>query len=103
MRRYAFTPLAEEDVNEIWAYIAADNIEAANRVEQAILDACVFLSKGPLRAQRRPDITKRDLRFWTLPRFSNYTIVFVPGTRPLRVIAVLHGRRDARGILQTRL
>ncbi len=102
MKRYALTPLAEADVNAIWAYIAADSIEAADRVEKEILNECVFLAKGPYGAHIRPDLTKRDLRFWTLPRYSNYMIVCVPGTRPLRIIAVLHGMRNARRLLRTR-
>jgi antitoxin ParD1/3/4 len=103
MKRYAFTPLAEEDVSAIWAYVAADSIEAAGRVERAILQACVFLAKGPHRAHLRRDLTKANVRFWTLPRYPNYTLVCVPGTRPLRIIAVLHGKQNAARILRARL
>jgi plasmid stabilization system protein ParE len=42
MKPFILTPLAEQDVNDIWAYIADDNIEAADRVlealERAMLD-----------------------------------------------------------------
>jgi plasmid stabilization system protein ParE len=38
MSAYAFTPLARADIFEIWRYIAEQNEEAANRVEQAIYD-----------------------------------------------------------------
>ena len=103
MSKYALTSLAKADVNAILSYIEADSIEAADRVEQAIFDACEFLAKAPLRAHVRTNLTKRNLRFWTLTRYSNYMIVCVPGTRPLRIIAVLHGMRNARAILKTRL
>ena len=91
MKRYTLTSLAEADVSAIWAYIAADNVEAAGRVERKILEECAFLSKGPHRAHVRADLTKRNLRFWTLTRYPKYMIVCVPDTRPLRIIAVLHG------------
>ena len=37
MSGYALTPLAKADVFAVWSYIADDNEDAANRVEQAIL------------------------------------------------------------------
>lgn len=49
MSSYELTPLASADVFEIWAYIAEDNGEAANRVEQAIREACTFVAHAPLR------------------------------------------------------
>jgi len=103
MSKYALTPLAKADVDAILSFIDADNIEAGDRVERAIFAACEFLAKAPMRAHARRDLTKLNVRFWTLPRYSNYTIVCVPGTRPLRIVAVLHGKRNVRKILRTRL
>ena len=48
MSTYALTPLAKADIFEIWSYIANDNEEIANRVEQAIHDACEFVARAPL-------------------------------------------------------
>jgi plasmid stabilization system protein ParE len=59
MSDYALTPLAKADVFEIWSYIAADSPDAANRVEQAIYDACAFVAEGPVRGHIRPDLTAR--------------------------------------------
>jgi len=36
MKRLVLTPRAEQDVNDIWDYIADDNIEAADRVLDAL-------------------------------------------------------------------
>ena len=38
MTAYRFTPQASGDLFEIWSYIAADNPEAAGRVENAIYE-----------------------------------------------------------------
>ena len=54
MKRYALTPLAEADVSTIWAYIATDSIDAANRVEKAILESCVFLAKDHIELKFEP-------------------------------------------------
>ena len=47
MSRYRLTPKATADLRSIWAYIAADNVEAADRVEEAIYDTCAFLAGMP--------------------------------------------------------
>jgi plasmid stabilization system protein ParE len=83
-------------------HIAEDSEEAADRVEQAIYDACGFLAEAPLRGRSRPDLTTRPLRFWTLTRYPNYTVVHRPEIVPIQVIAVLHGRRNIRLVLQQR-
>jgi plasmid stabilization system protein ParE len=102
MSDYALTALAKTDIFDIWSYIAEQNENAANRVEHAIYDACAFLADGPLRGHLRLDLTPRPVRFWTLTRYPNYTIVYRPETAPLQIIAVLHGKRDIQRILKQR-
>lgn len=102
MSVYVLTPLAKADIFEIWSYIADDSEDAANRVEQAIYDACAFVAEAPMRGHSRPDLTTRSLRFWPLIRYPNYSIVYRPQTTPLQVVAVLHGKRNIRRILQQR-
>lgn len=102
MSAYALTPLAKADVFEIWSYIADDSENAANRVEQAIFEACAFVAEAPMRGHTRPDLTPRPLRFWTLTRYPNYTVVYRPETAPLQVVAVLHGKRNIRRVLNQR-
>lgn len=102
MSGYALTPLARADILDIWSYIAHDSEDAANRVEQAIYDACAFVAESPLRGHSREEVTTRPLRFWTLLRYPNYTVVYRPETVPLQVVAVLHGKRNLRRILKQR-
>ena len=63
MSTCVLTPLAKADIFDIWAYIAGHSETAADQVEQAIFEACVFLAEGPLRGHTRPDLTPRPLRF----------------------------------------
>ena len=102
MTAYALTPLAKADIFRIWSYIAEDSEAAADRVEQAIYDACAFLAKAPLRGHSRSEITIRSLRFWTLTRYPNYTVVYRIETPSLQVVAVLHGKRNIQSILRGR-
>jgi len=102
MSGYVFTPLAKADIFAIWTYIADHNQDAADRVQQAIFDACAFLAEAPMRGHYRPDLTARPLRFWTLSRYSNYNIVYQPEKVPLQILAVMHGMRNIRRILKQR-
>jgi plasmid stabilization system protein ParE len=102
MTAYVLTPLAQADIFDIWAYIAENSETAADRVEQAIYDACGFLAAGRQRGHTRPDLTPRQLRFWTLTRYPNYTVVYRPDTAPLQIVAVLHGKRNIRRLLRQR-
>ncbi len=102
MSSYALTPLAKADIFDIWSYIADDSQEAANRVEQAIYKACAFVAHAPTRGHCRSDLTNRALRFWTLTRYPNYTVVYRPDTSPLQVVAVVHGKRHLQRLLKQR-
>lgn len=102
MSVYFLTPLAKADIFDIWSYIADDSEDAANRVEHAIYDACAFVADAPMRGHLRSDITTRSLRFWTLTRYPNYTVVYRPEMAPLQVVAVLHGKRNVGRILRKR-
>ncbi|MGC2661553.1 MAG: type II toxin-antitoxin system RelE/ParE family toxin [Bryobacteraceae bacterium] len=86
----------------MWSYIAEDSEEAAGRVEQSLYDACAFLAEDSRRGHFRTDLTTRPVRFWTLTRYPNYTIVYRPNTAPIQIIAVLHGKRDIRRVLKQR-
>jgi plasmid stabilization system protein ParE len=47
MSAYQFTSLAVDDLFEIWSYIASDNVNAANAVEEAVHRACNLIAKTP--------------------------------------------------------
>ncbi len=96
---YRLTPEAENDLFKIWLYIAADSVKSADRVEAAIHDACGLLAKAPICGHVRKDLTTLPLRFWTLPRYSNYIIAYDPGSRPLRIIRIFNRFQDVRALL----
>jgi plasmid stabilization system protein ParE len=82
MSGYVLTPLAKAVIFDIWSHIANDSQDAADRVAQAIFDACAFIAEVPMRGHSRPDLTACPLRFWTLSRYPNYAIVYRPEKAP---------------------
>lgn len=92
MSGYALHPEAFTDINEIWEYIAEDNIDAADGVVDDIFTALRTLVAAPRLGHRRPDLTARPLRFHVVR--DEYLIAYAPDETPLWIIAVLHGRRN---------
>jgi antitoxin ParD1/3/4 len=93
MSGYSFHPEAITDLDEIWEFIAADSLDAADRVLEDLESAIRSLVKMPNQGHSRPDLTSRPIRFW---RVHSYLIVYAPDEQPLLVIAVMHGRRNPR-------
>jgi toxin ParE1/3/4 len=84
----------------IWRYIKKQSsLEMAERVEGVIRDRIVLLAENPNAGHWRKDLTGEAVRFF--PVYS-YLIVYRPATKPLQVVAVLHGRRDVEKILRQR-
>ena len=93
MSGYALHPDAFTDLDEIRAYIAQDDPDAANRVITEIFERIRALVPFPHQGHRRPDLTSRPLRFVSI---YDYLIAYAPDETPLWVVAVLHGRRNPR-------
>jgi plasmid stabilization system protein ParE len=100
---FLLTPQATEDLDAIWWFIAKDSRDAADRVEMEIVATYRRLAKRPLIGTKRQDITQLPVRFWTVTKFPNYVIVYRAETIPLQVVAVLHGKRDLKEVLESRL
>lgn len=94
MNGYAFHPDAFADLDEIWEYIAKDNIDAADRVLADIDTVLRTLAASPHIGHRRPDLTAGPLRFHVAR--NEYLIAYAPDEKPLWVLAVFHGRRNPR-------
>ena len=93
MSLYVLHPEAYADLDEIWEFIAQNNLEAADRVRDDIRDTIRELVPFPHQGHRRADLTSRPVRFQTV---RNYLIAYAPDEKPLLVLAILHGRRSPR-------
>lgn len=95
MSGFVLHPGAYTDLDEIWEYIAADNLVAADRVLDEIRQMLRSLVAFPHQGHSRPDLTARPLRFQSV---RDYVIAYAADEKPLIVIAVLRGRRSPRVI-----
>ena len=94
---FVFTEEAENQLLDIIDHISAESEEAAVRVRQAIHDAASRLAGTPEMGHTRGDLTRRPVKLWNV--FS-YLLVYDPESKPLTVIAVLHGARDVEQLLK---
>jgi plasmid stabilization system protein ParE len=96
---YVLSPEVLQDLQDIWDFIAADNVVAADKLENEFFDAFEMLAKGPSMGHTRSDLTERDVRFWPV---GQYLIVYRSLPTPLQVVAVLHGARDVAEVIRKR-
>jgi plasmid stabilization system protein ParE len=61
---FILTPRAEQDLGDIWEYIASDSIEAADRVLDALEKALNKLAKNPGIGHIREELADRRHRFF---------------------------------------
>jgi plasmid stabilization system protein ParE len=97
-----FASGALDDLDSIWGFIANDSPRAAERVVTKIVSSCQLLARFPLMGRQRPELTNADVRFWPVPRYPNYLVVYRPDASPLLVLAVLHGKLNLKSALQGR-
>lgn len=97
MPDHFYSPEARLDLLEIWEFIARDNVDAANRVEQEIRLAVTRLAQNPELGHHRRDLTSKPVRFWSV---YSYLIIYNPVPLPLEVVRILSGYRDLAAMLK---
>jgi toxin ParE1/3/4 len=93
--RFCPPPDAYADLDEIWEFIAADNLSAADGVLEEIYQAIGALVPFPNVGHSRQDLTSKPLRFRPI---RDFMIAYAPDEKRLLVIAILHGKRNPRVI-----
>lgn len=83
-------PAARLDLIEIWSYIAADNLEAADRVLNAINASINRLAEYPELGRARGEIRK-NLRCIVS---GNYVVFYTPLQEVIEVVRVIRAERD---------
>ena len=96
MKRFVLSPQAFQDIDEIWEFIAKDDIDAADRVRDEIFEAFGKLADMPCMGHLREDLAKEPLRFWSV---YSYLIIYRAEPQPIEIVRVLHGARDIASVL----
>ena len=81
---------------EVWAYIAADNPVAADKVEYELYEAMEKLALNPHIGHKRDDLTDKPVRFWNV---HSYTVIYNPDASPLMVLRIISNYRDIEALL----
>lgn len=83
------TAQADEDLLDIWAYIAQDNPKAADKLADEIENKFILLAGQPQLGPARPDIAS-ELRHFPV---GNYLILYREIAEGIEVVRVIHGAR----------
>ncbi len=90
MAKYIIARQAREDIDEILAYIAADNLDAAIALNDRLTELFEMLVNYTKIGRERPEL-KEDLRSFSE---GNYLIFYRRWAGKIAIVRVLHGSRD---------
>ncbi|HYG36287.1 MAG TPA: type II toxin-antitoxin system RelE/ParE family toxin [Clostridia bacterium] len=90
MSQYRVSDAARADLEEIWLFIAQDNIEAADQFIRTIVSRFPRLACMPYLGRKREELAPR-LR--SIP-VANYVIFYRPFEDGVEIVRIIHGARD---------
>jgi plasmid stabilization system protein ParE len=93
---YKLTGPAQADLEQIWRYIARDNIQAANKVSEKFEEYFRLIGDKPHIGHKREDLTNKNLKFISV---YSYMIAYKAETEPVQIIRILSGYRDIASLL----
>ena len=101
--KHIIRPAAKDDIiRQFRYYLLEDALEAAVRfldaVDESIETICQMPNIGAPKAVKNPILS--GLRSWAVRGFEDILIFYVVQPDALRVVRVLHGRRDIQRILE---
>lgn len=99
MSSYVLSAAAESDLNEIWDYIAQDNVDAADEWVDRLFDAFRSIARTPGMGHRREDLTALPIRFWPV---GAYLVLYRAQKQGIEIVAVTRGSRDIPSFLSRR-
>ena len=100
MASYLLTQEAAFALQDIWDYIAPDNESAADRVVADLVSGFEHLAKWPKTGRLRPEITSKQIFFWSVRK---YLVAYSVNEKRVTILAIFHGARDLPTIVSERL
>ncbi len=90
------TPLAEQDLEDIWFFVAQDNPDAADRLLEKIEESIVLLAENPPLGPARPDIAP-ELRYHPVDHYVLFYRIF---KNDIDLVRVVHEARHWLSLFQ---
>jgi len=94
--RITKTARAEQDLEEIWFYVAVDNVGAADALLDELENSVRLLATQPKMGRAREELAS-ELRSFPVRR---YVVFYRPLVDGIEVVRVLHGARDVTEIAE---
>ena len=93
-------PSIEDELWEIWCYIARDNPEAATRVVEAAFQTFAMVVSNPHvgRVRKFHNPRLRGIRSRLVVGFRNYIIFYRQESDCIRILHVYHGAQDLEAL-----
>jgi toxin ParE1/3/4 len=96
MSKIVKRPQAEEDLFDVWLYIARDSVKSADRFVAQFDQKFTLPAKTPEMGRLRLDISFFGIRSFPV---SNYVIFYLPIKNGIEIVRILHGNRDVPNLL----
>lgn len=96
MAKFLLSPLAENDLDEIWNYISENSEKAASKFIRNLAAKFQLLADNPEIGKRQDDFVV-EMRMFP---FKNYLIYYFPADDGVEIYRVLHGRRDIENLFE---
>ena len=90
MNRYKISQLAEQDLENIWVYLAQNNQIAADKQIANILNRLPMLAQFPDIGQVRDDLVEKLRSFPVKP----YIVFYIQLDDGIEIVRILHHSRD---------
>jgi toxin ParE1/3/4 len=90
MKPFRVSSAARADLDEIWFYIAQDNVEMADHFILALVSRFPKLAETPQLGRQRKELSPRLCSF----PFGHYVIFYRPLEKGVEIARVLQGARD---------
>jgi plasmid stabilization system protein ParE len=91
---------SRSDLRQIWRYLlGAGGLDVADRIQTELVDTFEALADFPGRGHKRPDLTSRNVLFLSVYQY----MIAYRATGKIEIVAVLHGKRDLKRLLKSRL
>lgn len=89
MARRRIRPDADEDLNQIWSFIAANNPRAADAMIDRLTEAFDMLLTMPQAGRARREFGE-NLRSFVI---DNYVVFYAAVSEGIDIVRIMHGRR----------
>jgi toxin ParE1/3/4 len=101
-RRITITPKASQDIDDHFAYIAQNNLQAALRFFDATRQTFAKIAQMPGMGSPYPVNNPRlvELRKFTVKGFEGYLIFYLYGEEDLTIVRIIHAARDIQTVLE---